>query len=214
MQAYHFSKADGCTQYSNEPIVIGKTLEAIGPLVMCENGLHGCKRIIDALRYAPGCLLHFVELSGEILEEEDKVCGRYRKVLSTRDFSRELFAFAKWCVRRASGYAKANVAAESSAAYARSTAKAYAKAMQPMMLTTQLAAAYGNDSALYAAYVAYGHSSALHAAYAGNIAVDARYAAAYAGGLSGTFVPEKAAQEKAKQETKLQQLFTTGGRTS
>jgi hypothetical protein len=67
---------------TKEKVRVGRTYTATGPLVMCENGMHGSRRLLDALQYAPGGVLCKVEIWGEIQEGDDKLVGRHRKVLS------------------------------------------------------------------------------------------------------------------------------------
>lgn len=53
----------------------------------------------DALQYAPGNLLHRVELRGELIthgEPCDKWCGRERRILASVDAEKLLFDFARW----------------------------------------------------------------------------------------------------------------------
>jgi len=64
---------------------VGKTYTATGPLKMCTNGMHGSRRLIDALQYAPGSILCKVQIWGEVEEQNDKIVGRNRKVLAMVD---------------------------------------------------------------------------------------------------------------------------------
>ena len=65
-----------------------------GYLVMCGRGLHASRRCLDALRYAPGAILRRVECWGSVIEADDKIVCRHRKVLWQRDVTRELHLFA------------------------------------------------------------------------------------------------------------------------
>ena len=98
--AWHFCRADMRTQFTDEPIVVGETLTATGALELCENGMHASERVVDALRYAPGATLCQVELSGEILSGDDKLCARHRKVLAAVDITPQLQEFALLCAER------------------------------------------------------------------------------------------------------------------
>ena len=62
-------------------IVAGESLRVEGAPVLCEYGLHGSKRLLDALQYAPGHMLCRVELSDGIIEGDDKAVARERKTL-------------------------------------------------------------------------------------------------------------------------------------
>jgi hypothetical protein len=95
MKAWHFLRDDGRCQYGKHGVIeAGKTHKAKGPLVLCENGMHASVRLIDALRYAPGAKLCRVELSGEILKADDKVCARECTVLWMIDATMLLHKFA------------------------------------------------------------------------------------------------------------------------
>ena len=83
--AWHFLPADGKTRYSQETVTVGCALEAKGKLVLCENGLHASRTVLDALGYAPGLIVCRVEISGDVVEGEDKLCGRHRLCLAMGD---------------------------------------------------------------------------------------------------------------------------------
>lgn len=99
--AWHFLPATGRTRYSDELVTLGGTLTATGALKLCENGMHASVRASDALRYAPGWTICRVELSGEILVGDDKVCARHRKVIAMADAKRALLHHAADCAERA-----------------------------------------------------------------------------------------------------------------
>ena len=102
MKAWHFITKDRKLGYSDNRIVkTGRTYKCKGPLVLCENGLHGSKHLIDALYYAPGPILCRVELSGEIIHSDDKSVARLRTVLRLRDISTILHEFACQCAEDA-----------------------------------------------------------------------------------------------------------------
>ena len=63
-------------------IVVGETLEVAGPLSLCSLGLHASEHVLDAAGYrGVGCLT-LVELSGDIVEGDDKLCATRRKTLA------------------------------------------------------------------------------------------------------------------------------------
>jgi len=68
-----------------------------GPLVICDNGLHGSRRAIDALAYGPGGYACRVESWGEIIEHDDKYCSRYRRVIGAADADLVLHEYACCC---------------------------------------------------------------------------------------------------------------------
>ena len=99
--AWHWAKMDLRTQYSNEPIVAGETLTAKGDLSLCSNGMHASLCPLQALQYAPGSMLCRVELAGKVIEGDDKLCARSRKVLWIANADHLLHEFACLCAERA-----------------------------------------------------------------------------------------------------------------
>ena len=98
MIGYHFT---GDALRDGRPIPpVGEWLVHAGSVVPCESGLHASEHPFDALQYAPGCLLHHVELEGDIVPHGDpvnKYVGRRRKILATIDATAMLQEFARWC---------------------------------------------------------------------------------------------------------------------
>ena len=98
MRGYHFT---GDTLRDGRPIPpIGEWLEHDGPVKPCNSGLHASEHPIDALQYAPGEMLHMVELDGDLKSHGnpvDKWCGRRRCILASIDATPILWAFARWC---------------------------------------------------------------------------------------------------------------------
>ena len=93
---WHFSTADRCLRYGDgREIVAGQTLKVEGPLRMCECGLHACERLIDALQYAPGAYVWFVELSGEVLHGSDKSVATERTAMWGYDATEVLKEFSR-----------------------------------------------------------------------------------------------------------------------
>ena len=102
MDGYHFT---GKTLRDGRPIPpIGEWLEHDGPLVPCKSGLHASAHPFDALKYAlkyaPGNMLHRVELEGDLVlhgDPPDKCVGRRRKIIATIDATSLLREYARWC---------------------------------------------------------------------------------------------------------------------
>ena len=110
MIAYHFT---GDTLRNGEPIpAIGKVLRHKGPIIPCESGLHASTHPLGALQYAPGPILHLVELvSGYITDPEtgektwceiashgdpvDKWVGPCRTILASIDATELLWYSAR-----------------------------------------------------------------------------------------------------------------------
>ena len=99
--AWHFLNDKGTLRRGGLKVTPGLTLKMRGPLVMCERGFHASIRPIDALQYAPGSMLCRVELSGEVIEDTDKVIASERTVLWMADATNTLHEFACWCAENA-----------------------------------------------------------------------------------------------------------------
>ena len=93
MKAWHFTKD---TLRDGSPVPkVGEKLVHDGELIICKSGLHASKRIIDALTYAPGHMIHRVECGGEIQHELDKLVCTERTILFTVDGEELLRKFAR-----------------------------------------------------------------------------------------------------------------------
>jgi len=66
-----------------------------GPVEMCCSGLHASEHPFDALQYAPGILLHKVELREIVDIQSDKIVARQRKIVATHDMSEICRKFAR-----------------------------------------------------------------------------------------------------------------------
>jgi hypothetical protein len=102
MQAWHFLSEDKRLCYGDGRVVeVGVPLECEGEPVLCDNGMHGSIRLIDALRYAKGPIVCRVEIEGDVIEGDDKLCGRSRTVLWMLDATQILHEFACRCAEDA-----------------------------------------------------------------------------------------------------------------
>jgi hypothetical protein len=90
---YHFTKETLRDGTAIPPI--GEWLAFDGPIVMCSSGLHASETPYDALQYAPGPLLHQVELYGIADIQADKVVAKRRKIVATIDATGLLRDFAR-----------------------------------------------------------------------------------------------------------------------
>ena len=95
MKAWHFTSNQLRDGRSIPPI--GEKLMHDAPLVMYKSGLHGSKKVLDALLYAPGPYCHRIELSGEIIHDDDKSVAMERTRLWTVDCTQILPRFARLC---------------------------------------------------------------------------------------------------------------------
>ena len=102
MLAWHFLSEDKRLGYGDGRLVeVGETLECKGKPKLCDNGMHGSVRLIDALRYASGPIVCRVEIEGDVIEGRDKLCGRRRTVLWMLDATQILHEFACQCAEDA-----------------------------------------------------------------------------------------------------------------
>jgi hypothetical protein len=81
--AWYFAEENKRLRYGdNRKIVVGESHHFNGEPKLCERGLHGSVRILDALQYAPGPMVYRVELSGTMDIGDDKIAATNRKYLS------------------------------------------------------------------------------------------------------------------------------------
>ncbi len=96
MKAYHFTSN---TLRDGRPIpCIGEKLVHVGLIIPSESGLHASEHPFDALQYAPGNLLHLVELDGELVSHGnpvDKWVGRSRVIVKSINAESLMRRFAK-----------------------------------------------------------------------------------------------------------------------
>ena len=97
IRGYHFV---GRTLRDGRPVPAdGEWLEHVGPLEMCQSGLHGCQHPFDALSYAPGATLCLVDLDGEMIEQDDKIVARRRRIVQRMDATMLLWDAARASAR-------------------------------------------------------------------------------------------------------------------
>lgn len=93
--AWHFLRDDCLLGYKDKrKVEIGKKITVDCKPVLCESGLHGSVRAIDALRYAPGPMVCRVVLSGEFAKGNDKIAATERTVIAMADATALLHTFA------------------------------------------------------------------------------------------------------------------------
>lgn len=101
--AWHFlAEKDGkpVTRTGRE-MTVGDVEAVEGEIRLCDRGLHGSLRAIDALGYAPGSWVQRAEYSGTLVQEYDKFAASVRKCLALASADRVLHEFACWCAERA-----------------------------------------------------------------------------------------------------------------
>lgn len=96
MLAWYFGTANKKLRYNdNREIIIGKMHTVKGDPVICQHGLHGSERLIDALSYAPGPMLYRVDITRRIAQQKDKIAGQRRLYLAGFDATLLLQEFAR-----------------------------------------------------------------------------------------------------------------------
>jgi hypothetical protein len=95
---YHFTAA---TLRDGKPIPpIGKWITTTEKPIPCEFGFHASPTPFDALQYAPGNLLHRVQLGGTIVAHGypvDKFAAQKRKIVASIDAEPIMRSFARRC---------------------------------------------------------------------------------------------------------------------
>jgi len=82
---WHFLDEKKLAFRRNCPLKVGKTYRQTGEPTLCYNGLHACLDALDAFLYVSGRYACRVELSGKIVERDDKACAAVRTVLGWCD---------------------------------------------------------------------------------------------------------------------------------
>jgi len=99
MDVWYFSDVSRRLRHDDgRKIELGVTHTVEGPPVLCEHGLHGSARAIDALRYAPGPIVWRARLGGQVVKGSDKAAATERTYIAGGvDVSHTLRAFARSC---------------------------------------------------------------------------------------------------------------------
>jgi len=96
IEGWWFSDSSGKLPHGDgRAYAIGKKLSVKGELVICKNALHGSLDPFDALRYAPGEILHKVLFEGARKQESDKLGSRSRTIIASHDATDMLREFAR-----------------------------------------------------------------------------------------------------------------------
>ena len=91
---WHFLRQDWGTDSGSIKTKIGETYHVEPPIEICSNGLHGSRKVLDALGYSAGPVLTLCEVWGEFNEQSDKIVAEYRRPLWGNDISHELNEWA------------------------------------------------------------------------------------------------------------------------
>ena len=98
MKAWYFSGLDCMLRYGDGRIIkAGETHTVECRPILCEQGLHGSVKPLDAIQYAPGPMVWRVELSGDLDIGDDKIAALERKYLWGYDATHVLRKFARLC---------------------------------------------------------------------------------------------------------------------
>ncbi len=98
MKAFYFSNEAKTLRYGdNRKIRTGITHKVKGKPVLCKNGFHASIKPLDALKYAPGSYLWFVELGGKIVKGGDKCCATERTYISGFNAEELSHEFSRKC---------------------------------------------------------------------------------------------------------------------
>jgi len=233
MKAWHFLRKDRCLGYGdNREVIAGETYTVDGPSELCVRGLHGSKRPLDALKYAPGPVVCRVEIGGDVVEGDDKMAGTTREVLWMYDATEVLREFVRFCALDVVPYwdppdvvlAWLQTGDESlcndaySAAYAAADAAYYAARAAYAAADAAYAAAdaayYAARAAYYAARAAYRGADAARAAYRAARAAYAAARAAYCTAHAAYYTPRAAdmayCATDVAQNTRLSKMLMEG----
>ncbi len=102
MKAWHFLETSRQLRWPDKrDVKPGCWYRAKGKIELCKNGMHGSKKLSDALSYAPGPIVCRVRIKGEIISARDKIVGRDRIVLGMADATSALTHFTCVCAANA-----------------------------------------------------------------------------------------------------------------
>ena len=91
---WHFLRQNWETDSGSIKTKIGETYHVEPPIKICSHGLHGSRKVLDALGYSNGQILTLCEVWGEFDEQSDKIVAEYRRPLWGKDISPELNEWA------------------------------------------------------------------------------------------------------------------------
>ena len=96
MKAWHFSS--GTLGYGdNRKVETGQIHKCTGEPKLCNNGMHGSIKALDAISFRKGCIVSRVNITGGVIRGSDKVVGASREILWVADATDVLRKFARMC---------------------------------------------------------------------------------------------------------------------
>ena len=205
MKAWHFLRKDRCLGYGdNREVIAGETYTVDGPSELCVRGLHGSKRPLDALKYAPGPVVCRVEIGGDVVEGDDKMAGTTREVLWMYDATEVLREFVRFCALDVVPYWDPP-----------DVVLAWLQTGDESLCNDAYSAAYAAaDAAYYAARAAYRGADAARAAYRAARAAYAAARAAYCTAHAAYYTPRAAdmayCATDVAQNTRLSKMLMEG----
>ena len=91
---WHFLRQNWETDSCSIRTKVGETYHIEPPIKICYRGLHGSRKVLDALGYSAGPILTLCEVWGEFDERSDKIVAEFRRPLWGKDISPELNEWA------------------------------------------------------------------------------------------------------------------------
>ena len=99
---WHFCRNDKKLGFGDcREIHKGRTLKVKVEPILCRQGLHASKKVIDALRYAQGDIICKVTLGDVVKHDTDKFVATERTVVAWANAEKLLHEFACLCAERA-----------------------------------------------------------------------------------------------------------------
>jgi hypothetical protein len=104
IECWHFLQGNKRLRFGKKQLVkVGNKIK-VNPknLSLCEYGLHGSIKPLDALSFVDwnNAYICRVVLSGKIIESEDKLCASERTVLWMKKVDKTLHEFSCWCAEQ------------------------------------------------------------------------------------------------------------------
>ena len=91
---WHFLRQNWETNSGSIKTKVGDTYHVEPPIKIYSHGMHGSRKVLDALGYSAGPILTLCEVWGEFAEQSDKIVAEYRRPLWGKDISTELNEWA------------------------------------------------------------------------------------------------------------------------